>query len=89
MVAASAGTTRLRGGSFSRDYWTAWWQLQQGLLDCVVGVSLLREGIDLPQVSLVAVMDAADRQGFLRSDSALNQIVGRHRARHLLRRPRD
>jgi excinuclease ABC subunit B len=49
--------------------------------DCVIGVNLLREGLDLPEVSLVAVLDA-DKEGFLRSDVSLIQIAGRA-ARHL------
>ncbi|MBN1687785.1 MAG: excinuclease ABC subunit UvrB [Candidatus Omnitrophica bacterium] len=44
--------------------------------DCIVGVNLLREGLDLPEVSLVAVLDA-DKEGFLRSDVSLIQVVGR------------
>jgi len=50
--------------------------LQTGEVDCLVGVNLLREGLDLPQVSLVAVLNA-DANGFLRSATALLQIVGR------------
>ncbi|HPW65037.1 MAG TPA: helicase-related protein, partial [Candidatus Omnitrophota bacterium] len=49
--------------------------------DCVVGVNLLREGLDLPEVSLVIVLDA-DKEGFLRSDVSLIQIAGRA-ARHV------
>jgi len=49
--------------------------------DCIVGVNLLREGLDLPEVSLVIVLDA-DKEGFLRSDVSLIQIAGRA-ARHL------
>ncbi|MFA5168812.1 MAG: excinuclease ABC subunit UvrB [Candidatus Omnitrophota bacterium] len=49
--------------------------------DCVVGVNLLREGLDLPEVSLVVVLDA-DKEGFLRSDVSLIQIAGRA-ARHV------
>ena len=49
--------------------------------DCVIGVNLLREGLDLPEVSLVVVLDA-DKEGFLRSDVSLIQITGRA-ARHL------
>ena len=44
--------------------------------DCVVGVNLLREGLDLPEVSLVVIFDA-DKQGFLRSQTALIQTAGR------------
>ena len=54
--------------------------LQTGEVDCLVGVNCLREGLDLPQVSLVAVLQA-DVEGFLRSETALLQIVGRA-ARH-------
>ena len=47
-----------------------------GRFDVLVGVNLLREGLDLPSVSLVAILDA-DKEGFLRSDRALTQIAGR------------
>jgi excinuclease ABC subunit B len=50
--------------------------LRAGGVDVVVGVNLLREGLDLPEVSLVAIFDA-DREGFLRSDTSLIQIIGR------------
>ncbi len=55
--------------------------LRMGVYDVVVGINLLREGLDLPEVSLVAVIDA-DKEGFLRSESALIQTVGRA-ARHV------
>jgi len=55
--------------------------LRLGVFDVVVGINLLREGLDLPEVSLVAVIDA-DKEGFLRSASSLIQITGRA-ARHL------
>ncbi len=55
--------------------------LRLGAYDVVVGVNLLREGLDLPEVSLVAILDA-DKEGFLRSDTALIQTVGRA-ARHV------
>ena len=55
-------------------------QLREGAFDVVVGINLLREGLDLPEVSLVAIMDA-DKEGFLRSESALIQTIGRA-ARH-------
>ncbi len=55
--------------------------LRQGLFDVLVGVNLLREGLDLPEVSLVAILDA-DKEGFLRSARSLTQTVGRA-ARHL------
>ena len=50
--------------------------LRAGLFDVLVGVNLLREGLDLPEVSLVAILDA-DKEGFLRSDRALIQTIGR------------
>lgn len=55
--------------------------LRMGVYDVLVGINLLREGLDLPEVSLVAIMDA-DKEGFLRSESALVQTVGRA-ARHV------
>jgi excinuclease ABC subunit B len=55
--------------------------LRLGVYDVVVGINLLREGLDLPEVSLVAILDA-DKEGFLRSDSALIQTIGRA-ARHV------
>lgn len=54
--------------------------LRMGVFDVLVGINLLREGLDLPEVSLVAIMDA-DKEGFLRSESALMQTIGRA-ARH-------
>jgi excinuclease ABC subunit B len=50
--------------------------LRQGTIDIVVGINLLREGLDLPEVALVAILDA-DREGFLRSETSLIQIMGR------------
>jgi len=55
--------------------------LRLGVFDVIVGINLLREGLDLPEVSLVAILDA-DKEGFLRSDTALIQTTGRA-ARHL------
>lgn len=55
--------------------------LRLGVYDVVVGINLLREGLDLPEVSLVAILDA-DKEGFLRSEQALIQTVGRA-ARHV------
>jgi excinuclease ABC subunit B len=55
--------------------------LRHGNYDVIVGINLLREGLDLPEVSLVAIFDA-DKQGFLRSETALIQTIGRA-ARHL------
>jgi excinuclease ABC subunit B len=51
-------------------------QLRQKEFDCLVGINLLREGLDLPEVSLVAILDA-DKEGFLRSATALIQVAGR------------
>ena len=55
--------------------------LRLGVYDVVVGINLLREGLDLPEVSLVAILDA-DKEGYLRSDTSLIQTVGRA-ARHV------
>ncbi|MDC3050457.1 excinuclease ABC subunit UvrB [Flavobacteriales bacterium] len=51
-------------------------ELREGLFDVLVGVNLLREGLDLPEVSLVAILDA-DKEGFLRSERSLTQTAGR------------
>jgi excinuclease ABC subunit B len=51
-------------------------ELREGKFDCLVGVNLLREGLDLPEVTLVAILDA-DKEGFLRSDTSIIQTVGR------------
>lgn len=56
-------------------------ELRRGLFDVLIGVNLLREGLDLPEVSLVAILDA-DKEGFLRSARSLTQTVGRA-ARHV------
>ncbi|MEG0794733.1 MAG: helicase-related protein, partial [Bacilli bacterium] len=50
--------------------------LRLGVYDCVVGINLLREGIDIPEVSLICILDA-DKQGFLRSARSLIQTIGR------------
>ena len=50
--------------------------LRAGVFDVLVGINLLREGLDMPEVSLVAILDA-DKEGFLRSDTSLIQIIGR------------
>ncbi|MBU0880656.1 MAG: excinuclease ABC subunit UvrB [Candidatus Omnitrophica bacterium] len=55
--------------------------LRLNRFDCLVGINLLREGLDLPEVSLVAILDA-DKEGFLRSETSLIQVAGRA-ARHL------
>jgi len=49
---------------------------RKGTFDCIVGVNLLREGLDLPEVTLIGILDA-DKEGFLRSETALIQIIGR------------
>jgi excinuclease ABC subunit B len=51
-------------------------ELRQGVYDVLVGINLLREGLDLPEVSLVAILDA-DKEGFLRSSTSLIQTIGR------------
>jgi excinuclease ABC subunit B len=51
-------------------------ELRRGSFDCLVGVNLLREGLDLPEVSLVGILDA-DKEGFLRSQTSLIQTIGR------------
>ncbi|HEV2878028.1 MAG TPA: excinuclease ABC subunit UvrB [Candidatus Eremiobacteraceae bacterium] len=55
--------------------------LRLGAFDCLVGINLLREGLDLPEVSLVAILDA-DKEGYLRSETSLIQTIGRA-ARHV------
>ncbi|MGI8735777.1 MAG: excinuclease ABC subunit B [Candidatus Eremiobacter antarcticus] len=55
--------------------------LRLGTFDCLVGINLLREGLDLPEVSLVAILDA-DKEGYLRSETSLIQTIGRA-ARHV------
>ncbi len=55
--------------------------LRLGMFDCLVGINLLREGLDLPEVSLVAILDA-DKEGYLRSETSLIQTIGRA-ARHV------
>ena len=61
--------------------------LRLGAFDVLVGINLLREGLDLPEVSLVAILDA-DKEGFLRSERSLIQTIGRA-ARHFVRRQND
>ena len=51
-------------------------KLRQGVYDCIVGINLLREGLDIPEVSLVLILDA-DKEGFLRSERSLIQTIGR------------
>ena len=50
--------------------------LRLGKYDCIVGINLLREGLDIPEVSLIAILDA-DKEGFLRSERSLIQTIGR------------
>jgi excinuclease ABC subunit B len=52
------------------------YQLRKGQYDILVGINLLREGLDIPEVSLIAILDA-DKEGFLRSERSLIQIIGR------------
>lgn len=59
-------------------------KFRKGEFDCLVGVNLLREGLDLPEVALIGILDA-DREGFLRSETSLIQIIGRA-ARNVLGR---
>ncbi|HMP03508.1 MAG TPA: excinuclease ABC subunit UvrB [Gemmatales bacterium] len=58
------------------ERWQILRELRQGAFDVLVGVNLLREGLDLPEVSLVAILDA-DKEGFLRSTTSLIQTIGR------------
>ena len=51
-------------------------ELREGTYDCIVGINLLREGLDIPEVSLICILDA-DKQGFLRSNRSLIQTIGR------------
>ena len=51
-------------------------ELRMGVFDVLVGINLLREGLDLPEVSLVSILDA-DKEGFLRSSTSLIQTIGR------------
>ena len=52
------------------------YNLRKGKYDILIGINLLREGLDIPEVSLIAILDA-DKEGFLRSERSLIQIVGR------------
>lgn len=58
------------------DRWEIINKLRSGEIDIIVGVNLLREGIDLPEVTFIGVLDA-DKEGFLRSTTSLVQIIGR------------
>ena len=59
-------------------------EFRKGVFDCIVGVNLLREGLDLPEVTLIGILDA-DKEGFLRSETSLIQTIGRA-ARNVLGR---
>ena len=63
-------------------------ELREGVYDVLVGINLLREGLDLPEVSLVAIIDA-DKEGFLRSEPAGNNVWRQDDRRHELRNQRD
>ena len=69
-------STYIHSGLNTHERSSALKALQTGEIDCLVGVNLLREGLDLPQVSLVAILNA-DAEGFLRSETALLQTIGR------------
>ncbi len=69
-------STYIHCGLKTRERSNALQSLQVGEVDCLVGVNLLREGLDLPEVSLVAILNA-DAEGFLRSETALLQTIGR------------
>ena len=69
-------TTYLHSDVDTLDRITILTELRRGVYDCLVGVNLLREGLDLPEVTLVGILDA-DKQGFLRSETALVQTIGR------------
>jgi excinuclease ABC subunit B len=76
LVEQGVSSTFIHSGLSTHERSNALRALQTGEVDCLVGVNLLREGLDLPQVSLVAILNA-DSEGFLRSDTALLQMVGR------------
>jgi excinuclease ABC subunit B len=76
LVSQGVSATYIHSGLNTHERSNALKALQCGEIDCLVGVNLLREGLDLPQVSLVAILNA-DSEGFLRSETALLQIIGR------------
>ena len=76
LVKEGISATFIHSGLTTHERSDALRSLQSGEIDCLVGVNLLREGLDLPQVSLVAILNA-DSEGFLRSETALLQTVGR------------
>jgi excinuclease ABC subunit B len=76
LIERGLAATYIHSGLNTHERSNALKSLQNGQIDCLVGVNLLREGLDLPQVSLVAVLNA-DSEGFLRSETALLQTIGR------------
>lgn len=76
LIEHGISSTYIHSGLSTNERSDALRALQMGEIDCLVGINCLREGLDLPQVSLVAVLNA-DSEGFLRSETALLQIVGR------------
>lgn len=76
LVEHGVKSTYIHSGLTTHERSNALKALQSGEIDCLVGVNLLREGLDLPQVTLVAIM-SADSEGFLRSETALFQTIGR------------
>jgi excinuclease ABC subunit B len=76
MIERGLAASYIHSGLNTHERSNALKSLQSGQIDCLVGVNLLREGLDLPQVSLVAVLNA-DSEGFLRSETALLQTIGR------------
>ncbi|MDO8564831.1 MAG: helicase-related protein, partial [bacterium] len=77
-------TEYLHSDILTLDRITILTNFRKGVFDCLVGVNLLREGLDLPEVALIGILDA-DREGFLRSTTSLIQIIGRA-ARNVLGR---
>jgi excinuclease ABC subunit B len=76
LIENGVSSTYIHSGLTTHERSDALKALQSGEVDCLVGVNLLREGLDLPQVSLVAIL-SADSEGFLRSETALFQTIGR------------
>jgi len=76
LLSEGISATYIHCGLKTRERSNALQSLQLGEIDCLVGINLLREGLDLPEVSLVAILNA-DVEGFLRSETALLQTIGR------------
>lgn len=76
LISQGVSAAYIHSGLSTHERSNALKALQRGEIDCLVGVNLLREGLDLPQVSLVAILNA-DSEGFLRSETALLQTIGR------------